>query len=174
MHRKQFHLLQSAVREGREGGEWGGREGEREGGRKGGRRGGREKREGGGEGGGEGGRRGRKGGRKGGREKREEGREEGREGEEGGREVYRRERRRELQEQPCPPPPQVEGKQLSEVVEYYYSWKKYCSDEYRGRNRHISEEVRRPAAVCLAGRACLTWCWHLCQPQAVVWSEVLQ
>ena len=35
----------------------------------------------------------------------------------------------------------LENKQLSEVVEYYYSWKKYCSDEYRGRNRHVSEEV---------------------------------
>ena len=37
--------------------------------------------------------------------------------------------------------PQVEGKTLSEVTEYYYYWKKYCNDEYRGRNRHVSEEV---------------------------------
>ena len=40
-----------------------------------------------------------------------------------------------------PSPSQVEGKTLPEVTEYYYYWKKYCSDEYRGRNRHISEEV---------------------------------
>lgn len=42
------------------------------------------------------------------------------------------------------PPPlhfQVESKKFSEIIEYYYTWKKYCSDEYRGRNRHISEEV---------------------------------
>ena len=38
-------------------------------------------------------------------------------------------------------PSQVEGKTLPEVTEYYYYWKKYCSDEYRGRNRHVSEEV---------------------------------
>ena len=37
---------------------------------------------------------------------------------------------------------QVEGKTLPEVTEFYYYWKKYCNDEYRGRNRHISEEVR--------------------------------
>lgn len=36
---------------------------------------------------------------------------------------------------------QVEGKTLPEVTEFYYYWKKYCNDEYRGRNRHISEEV---------------------------------
>ena len=35
----------------------------------------------------------------------------------------------------------LENKLLPEVIEYYYSWKKYCNDEYRGRNRHISEEV---------------------------------
>ena len=38
----------------------------------------------------------------------------------------------------------VENKLLPEVIEYYYSWKKYCNDEYRGRNRHISEEVSNP------------------------------
>ena len=36
---------------------------------------------------------------------------------------------------------QVEFKAFPEVIEYYYTWKKYCNDEYRGRNRHISEEV---------------------------------
>ena len=36
---------------------------------------------------------------------------------------------------------QVETKSLPEIIEYYYSWKKYCPDEYRGRNRHHSEEV---------------------------------
>ena len=35
----------------------------------------------------------------------------------------------------------VETKSLPEIIEYYYSWKKYCPDEYRGRNRHVSEEV---------------------------------
>lgn len=35
----------------------------------------------------------------------------------------------------------MESKRFSELIEYYYTWKKYCSDEYRGRNRHISEEV---------------------------------
>lgn len=37
---------------------------------------------------------------------------------------------------------QVESKNFQEVTEFYYTWKKYCSDEYRGRNRHTSEEVR--------------------------------
>ena len=36
---------------------------------------------------------------------------------------------------------QVESKKFPDMIEYYYTWKKYCSDEYRGRNRHVSEEV---------------------------------
>ncbi len=36
---------------------------------------------------------------------------------------------------------QVDSKSMPEMIEYYYTWKKYCSDEYRGRSRHFSEEV---------------------------------
>ena len=39
---------------------------------------------------------------------------------------------------------------MKEVIEYYYSWKKYCSEEYRGRNRHTSEEVGH--ALCIYTR----------------------
>ena len=35
----------------------------------------------------------------------------------------------------------IESKTLPEIIEYYYSWKKYCPDEYRGRNRHVSDDV---------------------------------
>ena len=41
----------------------------------------------------------------------------------------------------------VETKSLPEIIEYYYSWKKYCPDEYRGRNRHVSEEVSRSTFI---------------------------
>ena len=33
-------------------------------------------------------------------------------------------------------------KTLPEIIEHYYTWKKYRNDEYRCRNRHASEEVR--------------------------------
>ena len=46
----------------------------------------------------------------------------------------------------------VETKTLPEIIEYYYFWKKYCPDEYRGRNRHVSEEVTaRNAILCCTG-----------------------
>ena len=32
-------------------------------------------------------------------------------------------------------------KTLPEIIEHYYTWKKYRNDEYRCRNRHASEEV---------------------------------
>ena len=35
----------------------------------------------------------------------------------------------------------IESKTLPEIIEYYYFWKKYCPDEYRGRNRHFSDDV---------------------------------
>jgi uncharacterized C2H2 Zn-finger protein len=35
----------------------------------------------------------------------------------------------------------IESKSLTDIIEYYYSWKKYYPDEYRGRNRHISDEI---------------------------------
>ncbi|XP_064402519.1 nascent polypeptide-associated complex subunit alpha, muscle-specific form-like isoform X3 [Halichondria panicea] len=35
----------------------------------------------------------------------------------------------------------VDSKSMPEMIEYYYTWKKYCSDEYRGRSRHFSEEI---------------------------------
>ncbi len=87
----------------------------------------------------------REGGRERGREgegEREGGREGGRERERGGeREIEtEREQRQDASSRPVPLL-QVDSKRLPEVVEYYYTWKKYCSDEYRGRNRHISEEV---------------------------------
>ena len=43
----------------------------------------------------------------------------------------------------------VECKSFPEVIEYYYTWKKYCNDEYRGRNRHISEEVSRASSIAI-------------------------
>ena len=36
----------------------------------------------------------------------------------------------------------IDTKTFHNIIEYYYSWKKYCPDEYRGRNRHVSEDVR--------------------------------
>ena len=36
---------------------------------------------------------------------------------------------------------QIDTKRYHDIIEYYYSWKKYCNDEYRGRNRHHSEDV---------------------------------
>ncbi len=42
----------------------------------------------------------------------------------------------------------MESKQFPDIIEYYYTWKKYCSDEYRGRNRHISEEVCTIQILC--------------------------
>lgn len=35
----------------------------------------------------------------------------------------------------------IDTKSFHNIIEYYYSWKKYCPDEYRGRNRHVSEDV---------------------------------
>lgn len=29
---------------------------------------------------------------------------------------------------------------MRNVIEYYYTWKKYCMDEYKGRSRHYSME----------------------------------
>ena len=29
---------------------------------------------------------------------------------------------------------------MRSVIEYYYTWKKYCMDEYKGRSRHYSME----------------------------------
>lgn len=61
----------------------------------------------------------------------------------------------------------VETKTLPEIIEYYYFWKKYCPDEYRGRNRHVSEEVTaRNAILCYTGcfnyvRGRLVFLWLL-------------
>ena len=35
---------------------------------------------------------------------------------------------------------QVASKNMRNVIEYYYTWKKYCMDEYKGRSRHYSME----------------------------------
>ena len=45
---------------------------------------------------------------------------------------------------------QIDTKRYHDIIEYYYSWKKYCNDEYRGRNRHHSEDVSALGCVCLA------------------------
>ncbi|XP_065919665.1 uncharacterized protein [Dysidea avara] len=34
----------------------------------------------------------------------------------------------------------VNSKDMRQVIEYYYTWKKYCMDEYKGRSRHYSME----------------------------------
>eukprot|EP00118_Oscarella_pearsei_P003295 m.13800 g.13800 ORF g.13800 m.13800 type:complete len:1353 (+) comp25231_c1_seq2:197-4255(+) len=43
------------------------------------------------------------------------------------------------------------SKKVSDVIEYYYRWKKYCNTEYRGRTRHDSDDYNSEEETSYAG-----------------------